>query len=143
MTINQALAFVREAHAGQLDQQGEPYWHHPAAVMLLLGERATDDERKAALLHDVLEDSTCTEDELRSAGFSDTTINIVKLVTRGDDENYAEYILRVTLSGNRSAMRVKLADLDHNLDRSRGQIPPTLIARYLKAQQLLLKHLNQ
>jgi (p)ppGpp synthase/HD superfamily hydrolase len=143
MTINRAIHFIKQAHAGQRDKHGEPYWLHPASVMQRLGEHATNDERKAALLHDVLEDSTFTVEELRAAGFSETTIDIVKLLTRDDEESYVEYILRIAASGNRSAVRIKLADLDDNLDRTRGSIPDTLRARYLKAQRLLLQHLYQ
>jgi hypothetical protein len=56
-TVDETIAFIKRAHAGQVDKAGNPYWQHPVSVMGRLGPDATESEKLAALLHDVIEDT--------------------------------------------------------------------------------------
>jgi hypothetical protein len=114
-TIERALQIAARAHAGQKDKEGLPYILHPLRAMLSLqGEEA----QIVAVLHDVLEDTAVTADDLRQAGFSEPVVAAVLCVTHRRDEPYADYVVRC--KGNEIARRVKLADLADNwrLDRT-------------------------
>lgn len=117
-TIHDTIAFIRKAHAGQLDAAGRPYHQHPIAVMNRLPDGADLDVRLAALLHDVLEDTTTTRADLAAMGYSARTLDAVELVTQkpGDPRSYPEKIAAIIASGNRDAITVKLADMSENLD---------------------------
>lgn len=143
-TIDETIEFIKRAHAGQMTRGGDPYWTHPVAVMGLLPEDASDDERHAALLHDVIEDTATTYDDLRNAGYSDVTIEIVRLVTRKHDAprpSYKEWIRSIAVSGNHGAIRVKLADNQHNSDPERiAKLQPEerdIVKRYKRSMEIL------
>lgn len=113
-TIEKALQIAAQAHEGQKDKSGEPYILHPLrAMMSVQGEEA----QIVAVLHDVIEDTSVTVDDLRRAGISEKVVAALLCVTHGK-EPYAEYVVRC--KGNEIARRVKLADLEDNsrLDRS-------------------------
>ena len=122
-TIGQTLDFIRTAHAGQTDRIGVPYWRHPLAVMLLLPPSADEDTMHAALLHDVLEDTAMTHNDLLSAGYSDKTIDAVVAVTaartRLPGEPYVEWVRAIGRHESEAVVMVKYADLRHNLDLGR------------------------
>lgn len=119
------IEFIRRAHSGQVDKGGQPYHLHPIAVAELLTPESDEDEYLAALLHDVLEDTDVTESDLRDLGYSEKTIEIVKLLTRLDGVTYLDWIRQIAASGNQGAIRVKLADNKHNSDPARiAQLPP-------------------
>lgn len=100
------------AHAAQTEYAGNPYIDHPRRVESLL-TRHGDVARCAGLLHDVLEDTDWTEDELRAMFGNDVT-DIVVIVSRKAGETYAGFINRIVSEGNREASLVKLADvIDH------------------------------
>lgn len=122
-----ALNIAIGAHAGQLDKQGKPYIDHVLRVV----EAVQDGEEQAvAALHDVIEDTPVTLDELRMGGFFPPhVIDAVDAITRRDDETYSEYITRV--ARNDLARTVKIADLRDNL--SRGAAFPSLCKRYRNA----------
>src|SRR5438128_970587 len=103
-----------EAHAGQRDKADQPYVLHPLRVMVRC---ATEEERIVALLHDVVEDSDVTLEELRACGFSDAVVEAVRCLTKRDGESYPDFIHRVSL--NDLATRVKIADLSENIDVTR------------------------
>lgn len=104
------------AHAGQTDKGGNPYIEHPLAVAEKLEEKEL---KLVAILHDVLEDSSMTAEELLNNGFPQEIVEAVKVLThkKGDPDTYEQYIERV--SKNRMARQVKISDLQHNLDLSR------------------------
>ncbi|MBQ9871933.1 MAG: bifunctional (p)ppGpp synthetase/guanosine-3',5'-bis(diphosphate) 3'-pyrophosphohydrolase [Eubacterium sp.] len=109
-----AIRFAFQAHEGQLDRSGLPYILHP----LHLAEQMTsEDACVTALLHDVLEDTDVTVEDLRKEGFSETQIEAVELLSRSEDEDYFDYVRRIR--SNALAKEVKLADLAHNRDRTR------------------------
>lgn len=109
-----AMQIACKAHDGQTDKSGFPYIHHP----LHIAESMKDEKTvAAALLHDVLEDTDVTIDELRKNGIPDDVIEALQALTHSDTEEYLEYIERVRK--NPIARRVKIADLQHNMDVSR------------------------
>ena len=109
-----ALMLCFEAHKEQLDKSGLPYVFHP----FHLAEQMTDEETTVvALLHDVIEDTDRTIDDLRSMGFPEPILSAVTLMTHKDGIPYMEYV--AAIKNNPIARAVKLADLRHNSDMSR------------------------
>lgn len=105
--IKYALGFIETAHAGQL-YGNEPYFHHPISVATNLVE-PTAHEYIAALLHDVLEDTSFTEETLRKM-FGDIVVDMVVLLTKDETITYQQNIQRIIDSENVGAMKVKLSD---------------------------------
>lgn len=134
--INKALDIANKAHAGQLDKGGNPYIAHPLAVA---SAQTTQDGFIVALLHDVVEDSDYTFDDLRKAGFSDRVLDALQLLTHKADVPYFDYINAI--KQNDLARSVKLADLAHNSDISRIKNPSQKdlqrLDKYKKAISLL------
>jgi (p)ppGpp synthase/HD superfamily hydrolase len=116
--IQLAQQICQEAHFGQVDKAGKPYYLHPFAVADMC---ETEEEKVTAYLHDVLEDSEYDEMYLHMCGFSEKVVEAVKTLTKGVDEDYMHYIDRI--SQNKLATSVKLADLSHNMDISRIEHP--------------------
>jgi (p)ppGpp synthase/HD superfamily hydrolase len=114
-TIEDAIALALDAHRGQLDRAGKPYILHPLRVMHNV---ETDEQRLVAILHDVVEDSPTTLDDLRRMGYSAAVVEAVDCLTRRDDETYEQFIERI--APNPLARRVKLADLLDNMDLRRS-----------------------
>ncbi len=117
-TLERAIAIAAEAHQGQRDKAHEPYILHPIRVMLRLSD---PDERVAAMLHDLLEDTDWGRSDLEREGFSRSVLDAVESLTRRSDETYEDFLNRLSL--NPIALRVKLADLEDNLDASRIEQP--------------------
>ena len=114
LLYQQALAIAKDAHKGQVDKAGVDYIQHPLFVASWVeGELA----KTVALLHDVVEDSDWTLEDLRKEGLPEEVVQAVGIITKKRNENYEEYILRV--KQNPLARQVKLADLKHNSDLSR------------------------
>lgn len=112
--IDDALRIAVRVHAGAVDKAGQPYILHPLRVMLRL---STETERVVAVLHDVIEDSEMTLDDLRVEGFSAEIVDAVDHLTRRDGETYEAFIERI--APHELACRVKLADLEDNMDVTR------------------------
>ena len=112
--VKTAERIARRAHAGQVDKAGVPYAHHPAWVAARV---EGDDAKAAAWLHDVLEDTSLTADDLRRAGIPEEVVHTVEVLTHAEGESYQDYLERV--ARHPLAARVKLADLAHNSDLSR------------------------
>lgn len=113
-TLERAIAIAAMAHEGQVDKAGMPYVLHPLRMMLSVD---TPEGRMAAVLHDVVEDTAVTLDQLRAEGFPEAVIEAVEALTKRDGEDYEAFILRV--APNPIARKVKLADLRDNCDLSR------------------------
>lgn len=113
-TLENAIALAVEAHRGQKDRAGQPYILHPLRVMMNV-EGAT--AKTAAILHDVVEDSPITLDDLTQQGFSPEVVAAVDCLTKRPDEDYEPYLQRV--EQNALAIRVKLADLRDNMTLTR------------------------
>lgn len=137
-TLAMKLAF--DAHYGQVDKAGVPYIFHP----IHLAEQMTDEYSTCvALLHDVVEDTEVTLGELRKT-FPEEVVEAIDLLTHRKEDEYKDYILRI--KNNPIAMKVKLADIEHNSnqDRLRGaKIKPEKVAKleqkYKMAKELLAK----
>lgn len=114
-TINtqKAMRIAYEAHHGQVDKSGVPYIYHP---IHLAEQMQTEEECIVALLHDVVEDTEITFEQLEKE-FSDTVIQALKLLTHDKSTDYMEYVRN--LKHNPIARKVKLADLRHNSDVTR------------------------
>ena len=143
-TLKETLDFMCGAHDGQTDKGGNPYWMHPVAVMNRLGPNASDTERMVALLHDVIEDTKYTEQDLIDMGWSTDVVNAVRLLSRPDGDNrptYMEWIRSIAASGNRMAIKVKIADNEENSDPKRiAQLPPEgrdIVKRYERSLKIL------
>ena len=101
-----ALKVCYESHAGQVDKSGIPYVFHP----FHLAEQMEDEESTCvALLHDVMEDTEFTVDDIRALGMPETVIEALELLTHDEAEPYLEYVARV--ARNPLAAKVKRADL--------------------------------
>ena len=110
---NKAMKIAYEAHNGQVDKGGVPYIFHPYH----LAEQMDDEiSTCAALLHDVVEDTDVTFEDLEKH-FPPEVMEVLKLLTHADDEDYYVYVRR--LKDNPIAKKIKLADIAHNSDQSR------------------------
>ena len=119
-----ALKICFNAHKDQVDKTGMPYVFHP---FHLAEQMDTEDAVCVALLHDTVEDTDISFEDLINEGFNDSIINALKLLTHNDDTPYLEYVTRI--KENPLARKVKLADLRHNSDLTRidltvDKIPP-------------------
>ena len=83
----------------------------------------SEDAKIVGLLHDVLEDTETTREDLLEMGYSEFTVSTIEILTRGAKEDYDDYIERIIKSNNKIALEVKLADLKHNMDISRIKNP--------------------
>ena len=109
-----ALKLCFAAHKDQTDKSGMPYVFHP----FHLAEQMPDENTTiVALLHDVIEDTPYTLDELRAMGFNEQVLEALALMTHDKQIPYMDYVAKI--KGNKIARTVKLADLKHNSDLSR------------------------
>lgn len=118
MDIEVAISIALKAHKGQVDKGGNPYILHPLAVM---NRVETIEEKIVAVLHDVVEDTEVTIDQLKETGFSEEILEAINLLTRAKEDSYEEFIDK-TLK-NRIARNVKIADIKENMNLSRIQDP--------------------
>ena len=109
-----AVTLAYRAHAGQTDRAGWPYILHPVHIA---EQMITEDTCVVALLHDVLEDTDVTLEDMRKEGFTEQQLEAVQLMTHSKNVPYMDYVKK--LSGNAVARAVKIGDLKHNMDRSR------------------------
>src|SRR4051794_28387272 len=128
MTSADAKAFARIQHAGQVDKVGAPYVEHLERVAFAAEHRAQqardlglavdpDAVVQAAWLHDVIEDTPVTADELRGAGYAAAVVEMVELLTKPPGrETYEERIAAIIQSGNLGAILIKLSDNEDNTD---------------------------
>jgi len=109
-----ALKLCFEAHKDQVDKSGMPYVFHP----FHLAEQMNDEDTTiVALLHDVVEDTEYTIEDLREKGFGEKVIEAIRLMTHDSSVPYMEYVAQIKT--NPIAKAVKLADLKHNSDTTR------------------------
>ena len=112
--FEKAISIATKAHAGQKDKAGAPYLLHVLRVMMSVEKM---DERIVALLHDVVEDSETTIEELANEGFSKKILRAVELLTKTEHKTYEDYIQEI--NKNELARVVKSADLKDNMNISR------------------------
>ena len=166
--LSKAIALAAEAHKGQLDKAGNPYILHPLRIMLSVSyealkqtasespcrteklalvepDEALEIIRVAAVLHDVVEDTSVTLGVLRREGFSNAIIGAIDLLTRRKEagQTYAQFVVRIRDSGNPFAHYLKLVDIGDNTTPARMAVLPRdvrkgLKERYARAKRLLL-----
>jgi (p)ppGpp synthase/HD superfamily hydrolase len=139
--LNKAIEIAARAHTGQLDKAGEHYILHPLRVMLAC---KTELEMICAVLHDLIEDTDITLDDLRKEGFNEETVEIVDTLSRRDGEKYTDFIGRIL--ENETACRIKLADLADNMNMARLPKPgekDKRMEKYKKADKQIREKLGQ
>jgi (p)ppGpp synthase/HD superfamily hydrolase len=110
--LEKAIRVALQVHSGQQDRYGRPYILHPLYVMLQMD---TETEMMAAVLHDVIEDSDTTLQDLRDDGFPEEVVEAVSLMTHDkEQQSYESYVRE--LRPHPVARKIKLADLRHNMD---------------------------
>ena len=109
------MRIALDAHRGQKDLDGKPVILH---IMAVGAAGKNEVEQKVGILHDIIEDTDMTRDDLRKSGVDEEVLEAVDLLTHKDDDTYEEYIRNLVESGNDTAMMVKLHDLDHNQERA-------------------------
>lgn len=118
LTLEETIILAAKAHEKQLDKAGAPYILHPIRVMLAQKE---EEAMKVALLHDVLEDTAVSLEELEELGYRKEILEAVQALTKKEEETYEEFILRA--GKNPLAKKVKIADLKDNMDLKRISSP--------------------
>ena len=136
--VDLALEIAVKAHSGQLDRDGEAYILHPLAVGLM---GKTDEERMAGFLHDVLEDSDYTPDNLLELGIPESVVNALILLTHNKNESYNDYITEIrreaVIPTYKPAYIVKLADMKDHLSQTET-LTEELKNKYISAMKYLL-----
>ena len=125
-----------QAHKNQTDKSDIPYVFHP----IHLAEQMEDEDTTVvALLHDVVEDTDYTIDDLAAMGFHERVLDAIRLMTHDDDVPYMDYVAKI--KENAIAKAVKLADLAHNSDITRLDVidekAKARVEKYARAIQLL------
>ena len=150
--LSKAIALAVAAHEGQEDLPGEAYVLHPLRVMATVappgGGRPAERLRCVAALHDVLERTSTTVDDLRRAGMPAVVVRAVQRLTHDDDMPYAEYVIK--LKHDPLARTVKIADLMDNADLRRVTFRATKLkkdlprlARYAASYQFLTDAIDE
>jgi len=134
-----ALRIAFDAHKEQVDKTGLPYVFHP----FHLAEQMCDEISVCvALLHDVVEDTPITFDDLVRAEMADEVIAALRLLTHDPSISYMEYIKAIKEKGNKTALAVKLADLHHNSDVTRLEIVDDRMCERLKKYKNAIDYLE-
>jgi GTP diphosphokinase / guanosine-3',5'-bis(diphosphate) 3'-diphosphatase len=133
-TLERAIEIAAKAHSGQVDKAGQPYVLHPLRVMLSVG---AVQERMAAVLHDVVEDTSITLSDLAREGFPSEVIAAVEALTKLPGESRLDAAHRA--AADAIARVVKLADVTDNMDLSRIAKPSEKdVARLKEYEQVRL-----
>ncbi len=136
-SLERAIEIAATAHAGQLDRSGQPYVLHPLRVMLAV---ESAHERMAAVLHDVVEDSAITYDDLISEGFPKEVVEAVRALTRAKGASRIDAARKAVR--NPIARVVKLADVADNMNVSRISNPTekdhARLKEYERVREILL-----
>ena len=127
--INKAIDIAFSAHEGQKDKAGRPYFMHP---LIVASQMNSEYEICTALLHDVAEDTDITIEELERE-FPKEITDALRLLTHKDNTDYLDYVRE--LKKNPIARKVKLADLNHNLDITRIQDNPKLLEGFMRRRE--------
>jgi (p)ppGpp synthase/HD superfamily hydrolase len=136
-TLDDAIQLARRAHEGQLDKSGRPYIAHPLRVM---GRLKDEHERMAAVLHDVIEDTDVTLDDLTALGCPADVLEAITALSKNPGETREDYLARVM--ANPLALVVKRADIADNMSYDRmsrldRQTQERLLAKYEAALRVL------
>lgn len=134
--IEKSLHIALRAYAGKTDKAGREYIHHPLRVM---AKMKTDLEMSVALLHDVIEDSDLTAEQLLAEGIPAEVIEAIQCLSRHENEDYQDFVGRT--KKNELAAKIKIADIEDNIDvlrlASLNETDLTRIKKYHSAWQFL------
>ena len=136
--LKRAIQIARIAHQGQTDKGGHDYISHPIRVMNSLESEV---EKIVGVLHDTIEDSQLTFNDLRDEGFSENVIEAINAITKRKRESYDDYLKRVM--SNPIATKVKIADLKDNSDLSRIPQPTEKDYRRTEKYKQAIKFLSE
>lgn len=134
ITIEDALRIAIDAHEGQKDLDGKPVILHPIAVGLAGKNR---EEMIAGFLHDVVEDTDLTFEDLLQMGVDQEIVDALRLLCHDKGTDYYEYVQRIIDSGNTIALSVKRNDLTHNLQRGRAGGHWKQVEKHEKAMKMI------
>lgn len=138
-TLEQAISLAANQHEGQVDKANAPYILHPLRVML---NTPTIEHKIVAVLHDILEDTETTIEDLYQFGFQEHIIDAIVALTKKQGETRLEAAQRARQ--NPIARVVKLADINDNMDLSRIQSPTVKdferLKEYQQVRDLLLQN---
>lgn len=109
--IEKSLQIALKAYAGKKDKAGKTYILHPLRIMQSM---ETEEEMSVALLHDVIEDSEYTAEDLLDKGIPANIVSAVSLLSKVDDENYEQFIEKIL--SNKLASKIKKADIEDNIN---------------------------
>lgn len=128
--VEKCIRIAMDAHEGQRDRDGNAAILHP----LIVGSMGKSDAEKCVgFLHDVVEDTDWTFEDLREKGVPEEIIDALQLCTHHDGQDYYKYVQRIIDSGNLTAIHVKQNDLNHNIARGKAFGYPDLVAKHEKA----------
>lgn len=132
--VERCIHIAMEAHQGQRDRDGNAVILHP----LIVGSMGkTDAEKCVGFLHDVVEDTDWTFEDLRDEGIPEEIIEALRLCTHDDGTDYYDYVRRIIDSGNQTALHVKLNDLHHNIARGKAFGYPELVKKHSGALRMI------
>ncbi len=139
-TIEKCIRIALDALEGERDRDGNALILH-SLIVGSMGQ--TDEEKCVGFLHDVVEDTKWTFDDLSDEEVPEKIIEALKLCTHKENMDYYDYVQRIIDSGNMTAIHVKQNDLRHNLARGHAFGYPNLIAKHQKALQMIEDYLKE
>ena len=118
--LYKTLELVLKVFEDKVDKGGLPYFNH---LFKVYEGVVSYDEKIIALLHDIVEDTNITFDDLKEFGYNDNIIKSLTYLTKKKGEYYPDYIERIISSNDIQTLNVKLSDLKHNMDITRIKNP--------------------
>ena len=143
--LYKTLELILRVFPNKNDKGGFPYFNHLFKVYLSVTKYS---DKIVALLHDIIEDTDITYEDLLNFGYPNDYIETLKILTKNKGEYYPDYIERIIKSENVQALSIKLADLKHNMDISRIEKPTIndyvrINERYLPAYSKISEKLEE
>ena len=143
--VMKATAIVTDLFKNDIDKGGNSYLLH---LLYVYSGVKSKEEKTIAMLHDILEEKEVSSEDLIEVGFSKNIVNDVLILTKDKNISYEEYIDNIIKNGSIESIRVKLADLDNNMDLSRIKNPTEvdydrINNKYIPAYEKLKKRLEE
>ena len=136
--LEKAIQLAVKYHSGQVDKAGSPYIMHLIRVMM---KGQTEIEKICGILHDIVEDTDFTFDALKKEGFTNEVIDVIRCVTKIDNEIYDDFISRIL--ENPTAVKVKINDLEDNMNLDRLNVITSKDTERLKKYNKALVRLSK
>ena len=143
--VMKATVIVTDLFKNDIDKGGNSYLLH---LLYVYSEVKSKEEKTIAMLHDILEEKEVSSEDLIEVGFSENIVNDVLILTKDKSISYEEYIDNIIKNGSIESIRVKLADLDNNMDITRIKNPTEkdydrINNKYIPAYKKLKKRLEE